>query len=240
MDKIKMTFVQTSYTRQEPISTDAFLHENSTKKYTSKYGKDTKYLPAVESYGEGIFFEFDSEVLKEWIQVHLQINERLKILVDNLKKSDYWSKQDFALTSGFVLIHTFSHLIIKELEYICGYPSTSIQERLYIDENLGMYGVMIYTIAGSEGSYGGLTSLCDSDKIGRLIQSAMVRATDCTTDPICYHTSGQGVGNLNLSACFSCSLLPETSCEMFNCFLDRRLLVDKEYGYFKSINELTL
>ncbi|MDB4228562.1 hypothetical protein N9785_03195, partial [Flavobacteriaceae bacterium] len=70
------------------------------------------------------------------------------------------------------------------------------------------------------------------------IQSAIIRANDCATDPICYHTSGQGVGNQNLSACFNCTLLPETSCEMFNSFLDRRILIDKEYGYFRSINNL--
>jgi hypothetical protein len=235
MDKIKMTFVQTSYTRQEPITTDIFLQDNSAKKFTSKYGVNTKYLPAVESFGEGLFFDFDNDVLEKWIQDNSKINDRLKILVENLKKSDYWEKQEFELTPKFVLIHTFSHLIIKELEYLCGYPSTSIQERLYIDEKIGMFGVLIFTIAGSEGSYGGLTSLCDSDKIGKLIHSAMVRAKDCATDPICYHTSGQGVGNLNLSACFSCTLLPETSCEMFNCFLDRRILVDKKYGYFNSL-----
>lgn len=57
----------------------------------------------------------------------------------------------------------------------------------------------------------------------------------CATDPICYHTAGQGDGDLNLLACFSCSLLPETSCELFNSFLDRRLLIDEEFGYFKEL-----
>lgn len=246
MDKIKMSFVQTSYTRQEPIYTDLYLtdevvvintkpKEILSKRFTSRYGKNTKYLPAVESFGEGVFFDFDNDILDEWLKNFPQINDRLNIILENLKKSESPIFKNFELTPKFILIHTFSHLIIKELEYLCGYPSTSIQERLYIDEKLGMYGVLIYTIAGSEGSYGGLTSLCESERIGKLIQSAMTRARDCATDPICYHTSGQGVGNLNLSACFSCTLLPETSCEMFNCFLDRRILVDKDYGYFKEV-----
>jgi len=244
MDKIKMTFVQTSYTRQEPIYTDLYLKDENvttntketlSKKFTSKYGINTEYLPAVESFGEGVFFDFDNDILVEWLKDFPQINDRLNIILDNLRKSESSMFKNFELTPKFILIHTFSHLIIKELEYLCGYPSTSIQERLYIDEKLSMYGVLIYTIAGSEGSYGGLTSLCESEKIGKLIQSAMARARDCATDPICYHTSGQGVGNLNLSACFSCTLLPETSCEMFNCFLDRRILIDKNYGYFKMV-----
>ena len=67
MDKIKFTSVQTSYTRQEPISIDTALKEEDIenenvdairKKYTSNKGLTTKYLPAIESFGEGIFFEF--------------------------------------------------------------------------------------------------------------------------------------------------------------------------------------
>lgn len=244
MDKIKISSVQTSYTRQEPIASSAILDdedpekttiESIVKKFTSTYGKATKYLPAIESFGEGVFFEFDNKTLDEWIKNNPKIQERISILIGNKQQFESTFNEDFDLNPKYILIHTFSHLIIKELEYLCGYPSTSIQERLYIDENPEMNGVLIYTIAGSEGSYGGITSICDDDRIGKLIESAMIRATDCATDPICYHTHGQGVANLNLSACFSCTLLPETSCEKFNCYLDRRILVDKEYGYFKEL-----
>lgn len=244
MDKIKITSVQTSYTRQEPISSNSILEdedsekttkESIVKKFTSVYGKTTKFLPAIESFGEGIFFEFDNEILNKWIENNPKIQERISILIGNHQHYESTLNEDFVLNPKYVLIHTFSHLIIKELEYLCGYPSTSIQERLYIDNNPEMNGVLIYTIAGSEGSYGGITSICDDSRLGKLIESAMIRALDCATDPICYYTHGQGVANLNLSACFSCSLLPETSCEKFNCYLDRRILVDKDYGYFKDI-----
>lgn len=244
MDKIKISSVQTSYTRQEPIASNAILEdedpektsiESIVKKFTSTYGKTTTYLPAIESFGEGVFFEFDNKTLDEWIENNPKIQERISVLIGNKQQFESTFNEDFDLNPKYVLIHTFSHLIIKELEYLCGYPSTSIQERLYIDENPEMNGVLIYTIAGSEGSYGGITSICDDDRIGKLIESAMIRAIDCATDPICYHTHGQGVANLNLSACFSCTLLPETSCENFNCYLDRRILVDKDYGYFKDL-----
>ncbi|SEJ03579.1 hypothetical protein SAMN05192553_10254 [Cyclobacterium xiamenense] len=244
MDKIKISSVQTSYTRQEPIASNTILEdedpekttiESIVKKFTSTYGKTIKYLPAIESFGEGVFFEFDNKTLNEWIKNNPKIQERISILIGNKQQFESTFNEDFDLNPKYVLIHTFSHLIIKELEYLCGYPSTSIQERLYIDENPEMNGVLIYTIAGSEGSYGGITSICDDDRIGKLIESAMIRAIDCATDPICYHTHGQGVANLNLSACFSCTLLPETSCENFNCYLDRRILVDKDYGYFKGL-----
>src|SRR5690606_3127281 len=166
MDKIKITSVQTSYTRQEPISTNSFLEdedaekittESITKKFTSSYEINTKYLPAVESFGEGIFFEFDNNLLDKWVSSNPKIQERIDIIIGNHSYLDSNFNEDLEITTKYILIHTFSHLVIKELEYLCGYPSTSIQERLYLDNNLEMNGVLIYTIAGSEGSYGGIT-----------------------------------------------------------------------------------
>lgn len=246
MDKLRITSVQTSYTRQEPIDRDYYLRPDTDiqntkevikKRYTSEgsgFGQKTKYLPAIESYGEGIFFEFDERKIFSWVNTNKEVLERIAVVASNHFQSESTLNRDLKITPTLMLIHTFSHLIIKELEFLCGYPATSLQERIYVEEGK-MQGVLIYTIAGAEGSYGGLTSLCKSDKIAKIILSAMIRAKDCASDPICYHSSGQGVGNLNLSACYSCSLLPETSCEHFNCYLDRRLLIDKHYGYTKNI-----
>jgi hypothetical protein len=244
MDKLRITSVQTSYTRQEPIDRDYYLRpdteiqntkEEIKKKYTSEgpdFGQRTKYLPAIENFGEGIFFDFDQQKISNWVNSNKEVLAKIMIVANNHMHSESSLNRDLKITPTLMLIHTFSHLIIKELEFLCGYPATSLQERLYVEEGK-MQGVLIYTIAGAEGSYGGLTSLCKSDKIERIIRSAMIRAKDCASDPICYHSTGQGVGNLNLSACYSCTLLPETSCEHFNCYLDRRLLIDEKYGFFK-------
>ena len=67
----------------------------------------------------------------------------------------------------------------------------------------------------------------------QILSNALLRASDCSSDPICYNTQdGQGVGGLSLAACYSCALIPDISCEEFNCFLDRWLLIDKEFGFF--------
>ena len=39
---------------------------------------------------------------------------------------------------------------------------------------------------------------------------------------------------LNLSSCHACSIIAETSCENFNRMLDRKLLIDEKYGFFKE------
>ncbi|MEY4904673.1 MAG: hypothetical protein RLZZ292_2488 [Bacteroidota bacterium] len=243
MDRLKMTSVQTSYTRAEPIDKDFYLTEDSRneqnselirKQYTSKYGKNTWYLPAIESYGEGVFIDFDKKKIDEWQNKNnIAIEIRTNAIQENYNKTKGIFRPNRKISPKLVMLHTFSHLIIKELEFLCGYPATSLQERLYISDD--MQGILIYTIAGSEGSYGGLTSICKSDKIGKIIKSALHRATDCASDPICYHTElsqGQGVGGTNLAACYSCALLPETSCEEFNSFLDRALIIDNKFGYF--------
>lgn len=58
-----------------------------------------------------------------------------------------------------MLIRTVSHLIFKELEFLCGHLDTSLQERLYVEDGK-MQSVLIYIIAGAVGYYRGLISMC--------------------------------------------------------------------------------
>lgn len=238
--RLKMTSVQTGYTRQEPYDKDEFLKEESSKKamYTSSDKNMTKILPAIESYGEGIFFKLDDAAIEEWYSAYnTDILKRVNLIKQNIKSADCKNSKHFEDDfhfAKFLLIHTLSHILIKELEFLCGYPATSISERLYVDSK-SMHGVLIYTIAGTEGSYGGLVSHGASDKFSKLLISALIRACDCASDPVCYNSDGQGVNGQNLAACYNCVLLPETSCEQFNSYLDRALLIDETFGFFRSI-----
>src|SRR5690606_554167 len=69
IDKLKRTTVQTSFTRNEPIDIDSILQDQNEYEYTvqrqsvSKNNFDTKTLPALESYGEGILFVMDKQKL---------------------------------------------------------------------------------------------------------------------------------------------------------------------------------
>lgn len=249
--RIKMTTVQLGYTRQEPLTNDDFFSEMDEtqglieKKFTSKYEDKTKYLPAIESFGEGIFIALSNDKISNWLkqaEKNDEFKKKINKLYENIESHAYRSvKEKFGLPIDrvhlvrFLLIHTLSHLLIKELEFLCGYPSTSLNERLFVDKNQ-MQGVLLYTIAGAEGSYGGLVSQATELKMLRLLKSALRRATDCASDPICYNTDdGQGIGGLNMAACYSCTLIPENACEEFNSFLDRSLLIDSEYGFFNQL-----
>ena len=98
-----------------------------------------------------------------------------------------------------------------------------------------MYGCLIYTAEGAEGSMGGLIAQTKGDNLINLIRSAIVRATVCHSDPLCWESEGQGLFDLNFASCFSCSLVSETSCELRNIYLDRKLLVDEKIGFFNDL-----
>ena len=241
IDKLKRIAVQTSFTRNEPIDVDSILQNQNDYEYAvmrqsvSKNNFDTKTLPALESYGEGILFVLDNQKLCDWEQ-QSEVTERIEIIKANAENADWKLHQIIAetLTPRKVLIHTLSHLLIRELEYVCGYPASFLSERLYVSET--MHGLLISAFDGTDGYLGGLSNLCnDLENLNNIITSAIYRATDCSSDPICIESEGQGVGQLNLAACHSCALTPETTCELSNLYLDRKLVVSKDFGYFKQI-----
>ncbi len=241
IDKLKKITVQTSFTRNEPIDVDSILQDQNNYEYNvqrqsvSKNNFDNKTLPAIESYGEGILFVLDSHKLEQWEQQE-DINTRTELIKNNAQNADWKSHKIIAktLTPRKILIHTLSHIFMRELEYVCGYPVSSLQERLFVNET--MNGFLISAFDGTDGYLGGLSNICnDLPTLNRIIESAIFRATDCSSDPICIESTGQGVGQLNLSACHSCSLIPETSCELSNLYLDRNLIINKKYGYFSGL-----
>src|SRR5690606_40755649 len=90
----------------------------------------------------------------------------------------------------------------------------------------------------AEGTLGGLVRQGESERFEGTVRSAVKNALICSSDPLCIESTGQGLFSLNLAACHSCSLLPETSCEEGNLLLDRALVVgtpdDPGIGYFSA------
>ena len=197
--------------------------EDQIRPIYSGHKNDVRVLPANQVYGEGLFFAFDSEKIKKWTQDNnLEEYYSTNLEVDSMGEF-LNSEMGLYGRAKFYLLHTFSHLIMKELEFSCGYPTASLSERLYYSDE--MCGVLIYTADGAEGSMGGLVWQGQTDRIERIILSALERAQDCSSDPLCWENND----GLNKAACFSCAMVSETSCERFNMGLDRRALV-KNWG----------
>lgn len=205
--------------------------------------KRIDWLPAIIVRGEGIFIGFDNVRLDVWLEENPWISDRIDRLNNTYNARRIAQGQlPRPITSKFVLLHTFAHVVINQLAFDCGYGSASLRERLYFDaDNIqdSMCGVLIYTASGdSEGSMGGLVRQGEPKTFERLIARAIDRARWCSSDPVCIESSGQGTDSCNLAACHGCCLVPETSCEEGNRLLDRALLIGTpttgQMGFFSN------
>ena len=205
----------------------------------------TNWYPAYDVRGEGIFIEFDSSVINAWRNENENLAERVITLNENYKKSFIGQNHPREITSKFLLLHTISHLLIKQLSFECGYGIASLKERIYCSETADgkeMSGILIYTACGdSEGTLGGLVRQGRADAFPKIFNKAIENARTCSNDPVCSLSQGQGRDSLNLAACYSCALIPETSCEEFNSFLDRGVVVgtfdNPNLGFFQGVYE---
>lgn len=196
------------------------------------------WLPGVSVRGEGIFLRFSKSRLDEW-GVRRSVQERFDLLrfAHNSVEAGR-ARVDLEGGAIKVLLHSFAHLLIRQLAFDSGYDSSSIAERIYASDGPeGMAGVLLYTASGdSEGTLGGLVRQGRPEYLPSTIKAALENGRFCSSDPLCIESSGQGLNSLNLAACHACTLLPETSCEMSNMLLDRALVVGHpsvtDIGYF--------
>ncbi|MDA7878975.1 DUF1998 domain-containing protein, partial [bacterium] len=151
------------------------------------------------------------------------------------------TKEDIREKSRFIVIHSFAHAVMRALALDCGYSGSSIRERIYssIEDGREMSGVLLYTASpDSEGSLGGLIDLGTPERLGPLLQDALRDLTRCSSDPLCASHEPQRHRSSNGAACHACILVPETSCEAFNTWLDRSLLVPtvatQDVAFFNS------
>lgn len=203
------------------------------------------WLPAYVVRGEGIYLELNPDRLAAW-ERQPSVLERAQKITDHYgAAARLRGVQDRVISPRFVLTHTLAHLLINELIFTCGYSSASLRERLYVSERPArtMSALLIYTAAGdSEGTMGGLVRMARPANLRSVFASAIAGAHWCSTDPVCMDAGekGQGPDSCNLAACHGCALLPETSCEEFNRFLDRGLVIgtfsDPTVGYFSQFS----
>jgi hypothetical protein len=233
--RLREVKVLLGFTRVDAPDPDADVQANIV--YLNK-GKQEKWLPAAEVNGEGIFIEFNKDYLEQWINTGT-----VKLLSQKYTDcfKDFCESKGWTLTvmrnAVYVLMHTFAHLLIKQMSMSSGYSSSAIRERIYFGDK--MSGILLYTgSADKEGSLGGLVELGTTNKLVGLMQDAFQEAMLCTNDPECMNNMPAG-NNSNGAACHSCCMVSETACENGNRMLDRGLVVpiasrEKE-SYFRGL-----
>ncbi len=187
---------------------------------------ESDWLPALELYGEGIFISLNEEVLSRW-ENNTYVLQRKETLHKRLEATNLADTLPNDMSARFLLLHTLSHLLIKELESQAGYPAASLKEKIYSAASYDspMAGILIYVaIPDISGSLGGLCELAEPRRLVRLLVRIFEKAEWCSLDPVCKTHTGQGPALLNLAACHACLLVPETSCCCGNILLDRMLV----------------
>ncbi|MCC7359021.1 MAG: DUF1998 domain-containing protein [Anaerolineales bacterium] len=192
------------------------------------------WLPASEVRGEGLFIQFHEHALARWLG-QPAVSARAGEFFAAHKAWRGARRLDPPENSfpgmRFILLHTFAHVLMRQLSLECGYTAASLRERLYSrgpdDPDGPMAGILIYTSApDSEGTLGGLVSLGEPAVLERHVTLALEAARLCASDPLCAENPpGLRGQTLHAAACHACLFAPETSCERGNKYLDRSTLV---------------
>ncbi len=205
---------------------------------------DVSWLPAIEVRGEGIFLSVREGALQEW-ESKRNVVERIRGLHDRYAavwRARYPNRPPpLEVTPRFVMLHTLAHALMRELTLECGYSTASLRERLYVREDaMNMAGVLIYTATtDADGTLGGLARQGTPGRFERVLVNAIEAQRWCASDPLCIQGEVGAEGSFSIAACHACCLAPETSCEHYNRFLDRALLVGDpdhpDLGFFHQL-----
>jgi hypothetical protein len=215
------------------------------------------WVPATEDRGEGVFLQLDENAVAAWEakirrsplwQAHREAHRHNYVRRFSATAAQVDPDTRFP-APRYWLVHTMSHILIREMAMSCGYGAASLSERLYAwsagPDRPAAAGVLICTTASdSEGTLGGLVALSDAERLQDLVACALLRASRCSSDPVCaQRTPRYPEDFLHGAACHCCCFASETSCERANRFLDRRFLLslpasdgDSVPGFFGPVH----
>lgn len=216
------------FTRLEPppTSAESELDEIQLAVDGASLARQVEWLPAIEQFGEGIFLHIEPDYIKKWLQSPAIQDKAAQLRDRETKDAERFGRKPLHFGASYWALHSLSHAFMAELALECGYPLSSLKERIYSSgvAQADRFGILIYTsTAGGQGTLGGLSNM--AHQVGVLLERAVKHLEICSNDPICAeHSNGNEDYPLQGAACHSCLLVPETSCEARNTRLDRSLL----------------
>jgi hypothetical protein len=226
LHRLREVLALIGFTRFEAVVPD-IQGEYETDVERAQIALEPAWFPAVENRGEGVFVQLRAAAVQSWLE-RQPVRQRLDALAIGHTRwmEDRKSERPFP-GGSYVLLHTLSHLMIQSLSMRCGYPASSIRERIYADAQAERFGILLYTGSpDAEGTLGGLVQ--QARHLEEHLAQALRMSALCSNDPICaQHAPGESMEGrwLHGAACHGCALVAETSCEMRNDYLDRALVV---------------
>ncbi len=225
LHKLFSSIAQVKRLREIRVLT-SFTRGKGLKEVSVDIKGNQDWFPAVEGFGEGIFFEINADTLNGYLAKNSNDLDNLvapqRAALSKLKES---YPVDIPESPLFIMAHTLSHLLIRQLTFNSGYSSSALRERLFVDPESQYAGILIYTSDSDvEGTMGGLVDQARLGSLAKVVEQCIEAAVWCSADPVCRETENQGFAGLNRSACHCCSLISETSCMFQNAMLNRLTL----------------
>src|SRR5262249_9189665 len=141
--RLREVVAQLGFTRFE-ASTPDVEGELQMGVVAAPLARELSWLPAIENRGEGVFIQFRKSALDEWL-ARPEVVERGRCLragFESWQQQHPHSRREFPGLPYF-LLHSLSHLLLTAVSLECGYPASSIRERVYaLDTG---YGILLYT-----------------------------------------------------------------------------------------------
>jgi Domain of unknown function (DUF1998) len=223
--RLREVVAQVGFTRFEAAMNEVDGELNLSVR-RAPLAREILWVPAVENQGEGVFIAFKKDSIKGWLNRSAVQKRGMQLLqgFEAWQQGHPGSKSTFP-GLPYIMLHSLSHLLITAVSLECGYSASAIRERIYAGD--AGYGILLYTgTPDSEGTLGGLV------QVGRKIETHLRNALElgrlCSNDPVCAQHNPQDTNEeryLMGAACHGCVLIAETSCERFNQYLDRSLVV---------------
>lgn len=237
IERLREVQALAGFTRLEPAGDD------STAKLVPLRRGPAEWVPAAEVRGEGLFLRLSEAKVSDWLAKASALELQFFGAHRRWRAQRGLEPSLGFPTLRYVLLHSLSHVLIRQVSVECGYAAASLKERIYSstpDDEDPMAGILIYTAApDSEGTLGGLVTLGETSNLEQHLDQALEGLEICSSDPLCAETQPeQAFMSLHGAACHNCLFLPETSCERGNRYLDRSVLVPTmeraEFAFFRT------
>ena len=124
IDKLRETRALAGFNRV--FSEQGDLEERKALLWANAPPAHESWLPAYVVYGEGIFLELNEDRLSGWERSTAAVN-RVAPLIGRYAAVQHERRlRDRPLSPRFLLMHTFSHLLMNQLTFECGYGSSAL------------------------------------------------------------------------------------------------------------------
>jgi hypothetical protein len=147
-----------------PTSAESELDEIQLAVNGADLSRSVEWLPAIEQFGEGIFLHIAPPFLKRWLDSSEIVAKAAKLRDRESREAKRFNRPPTHLGAAYWALHSLSHAFMAELALECGYPLSSLKERVYASgpAQPDRFGILVYTsTSGGQGTLGGLSSMAE-------------------------------------------------------------------------------